>query len=83
MTPEPWRRRHPLPGCYAAVYDIGWGGILIFAGACGFDPVHLRPVNTGLVFVAMLLGSSVGGLAMTVVLDGHAGLRRLRVGLMR
>lgn len=61
MTFKPWLRRHPLLACCAAVYGIGWGGILVVAGVRGFDLVHRRPVDTGLIFVAMLLGPSVGG----------------------
>jgi hypothetical protein len=83
MTLKHWLCRHPLLGYYAAVYGISWGGILIVAGAHGFDLIHLRAVDTGLIFVAMLLGPSVGGLAMTAVLDGHAGLHRMRLSLMR
>jgi membrane protease YdiL (CAAX protease family) len=83
MTIEPWLRRHPLLAYCAAVYGISWGGVLVVVGAHGFDLVHLRPADTGLIFVAMLLGPSVGGLAMTAVLDGRAGLRRLKVSLMR
>ena len=82
MTFEPWLR-HPLLAYCAAVYGISWGGILVVAGAHNFDLVHLRPADTGIIFVAMLLGPSVGGLAMTALLDGQAGLRRLRMSLMR
>ena len=83
MSLEPWLRRHPLLAYCAAVYGISWGGILVVAGARGFDLVRLQAADTALIFVAMLLGPSVGGLAMTAVLDGQAGLRRLRSSLMR
>ena len=82
MTATPWLRRHPLLGYYAAAYAISWGGILIVVAANGFDVVHLRAMDTGIIFVAMLLGPSVTGLAMTAVLEGRAGLRRLKVSLM-
>ncbi len=79
MSLKPWLRRHPLLAYCAAVYGISWGGILVVAGARGFDLVHLRAADTALIFVAMLLGPSVGGLAMTAALDGRAGLRQLRL----
>lgn len=78
-----WLCRNPLLGYYAAVYGISWGIIFVIVSAHDFDLVNLRPLDTGLIFAAMLLGPSVGGLAMTALLDGHAGLRRLWVSLMR
>lgn len=83
MTLTPWLRRHPLLGYYAAVYGISWGGMLMVMGANGFDLVQMRPMDTGIIFVAMLLGPSVSGLAMTALLEGRAGLRHLQVSLMR
>ena len=56
---------------------------MVVASAHGFDLVHLRPADTTMIFAAMLLGPSVGGLAMTAALDGQAGLRRLRMSLTR
>jgi len=82
-TLAPWLRRHPLLGYYIVVFCISWGGILIVAGARGFDLVHLRTVDTGIIFVAMLLGPSISGLAMTALLDGQAGLRALRLSSIR
>ena len=83
MTPKLWLSLHPLLGYFAAVYGISWGGILIVMGAQGFDLALLRPMDTGIIFVAMLLGPSVAGLAMTALLEGRAGLRQLRVSFMR
>ncbi len=83
MTATPWLRRHPLLGYYAAAYAISWGGILIVIGANGFDVVHLRAMDTGIIFVAMLLGPSVAGLAMTAVLEGRAALSLLKLSLLR
>ena len=82
MTATPWLRRHPLLGYYAAVYAISWGGILIVVAANGFDVVHLRAMDTGIIFVAMLLGPSVAGVAMTAALEGRSGLSRLKVSLV-
>jgi len=87
MTFVPWFRRHPLLGYIALAYGISWGGILVVLGATRFDLSVLRPQNpeldTGLIFVAMLLGPSIGGLTMTAMLDGRAGLYELRSRLLR
>lgn len=81
MTLEPWLRRHPLIGYFALAYGISWGGILIILSATGFDPVELRPLDAGLIFGLMLLGPSTGGLALTALLEGRLGLRRLASSL--
>ena len=83
MTLEPWLRRHPLIGYFALAYGISWGGILIVLGATCFDLVELRPLETGLIFLLMLLGPSTSGLALTALLDGRAGLHRLWSSLTR
>lgn len=36
------------------------GGILIILGTTGFELTALRPLDTGLIFVSMLLGPSTG-----------------------
>lgn len=72
-----WLRRRPLFGYFFGVYAISWGGILMIMGLQGFDLAHLRPTDTGAIFVTMLLGPSVAGLAMTAFLDGRAGFMRI------
>jgi membrane protease YdiL (CAAX protease family) len=74
---------HPLIGYFALAYGISWGGILIVLGATGFDLVELRPVDTGLIFVLMLLGPSTSGLVLTALIEGRAGLRRLGLRMTR
>jgi membrane protease YdiL (CAAX protease family) len=83
MTLALWLRRHPLLGYFALTYVISWGGILVVLGSTGFDLNVLRPLDTGLIFVCMLLGPSMAGLSMTAVLDGRAGLRELGSRLLR
>lgn len=83
MTLMPWLRRHPLLGYFALTYGISWGGILSVLAVTGFDVTALRPLDTGLIFVSMLLGPSVAGLLMTTLLDGRAGLRELKSRLLR
>ena len=43
----------------------------------------LRPLDTGLMFLCMLLGPSIAGLTMTALLEGRAGLHELRSRLPR
>jgi uncharacterized protein len=81
MTLEPWLRRHPLIGYFALAYGISWGGILIVLSVKGFDAVEPRPLDTELIFALMLLGPSTGGLALTALLEGRVGLRRLASSL--
>ena len=78
-----WVCRHPLLGYFALTYGISWGGILIVLGARGFDLTVLRPQDTGLIFVAMLLGPSIAGLTMTALMEGRAGLHELGSRLLR
>lgn len=77
-----WLRRWPLLGYFALAYGISWGGILVVLATTGFDLVQLRPMDTGFIFVLMLLGPSTAGLAMTALLDGRPGLRSLRCNLV-
>ena len=72
--------RYLVSSFFALTFGICWGGILVVLSATGFDLVDLRPLDTGLIFVLMLLGPSVSGLALTAVLEGRAGFRRLRAG---
>jgi membrane protease YdiL (CAAX protease family) len=83
MTAAPWLRRHPVFGYLTLAYGLSWGGILIVLGASGFDLKELRPLDTALIFVAMLLGPCVGGLVMLACLEGRAGLRELASSLTR
>jgi membrane protease YdiL (CAAX protease family) len=83
MTPGSWPQRHPLLAYFGLTYVISWGGIALVLGSTGFDLANLRPLDTGLIFVSMLLGPSVSGLAMTARLEGRPGLLRLWSGLAR
>ena len=77
MKFEPWLRRYPVCGFFAMAFGISWGGILVVLSATDFNLVDLRPLDTGLIFVLMLLGPSTSGLVLTALLEGRAGLRRL------
>jgi uncharacterized protein len=78
MHPKTFIRQHPLAAFFALAFGIAWAGILLLvapAGIPGHGPVveQLLP----LVFLAMLAGPSIAGLAATGMVDGTAGLRDL------
>lgn len=83
MTLVPWYRHHPLLGYFALTFGISWGAILVVLATTGFDLAVVRPSDTGLIFVCMLLGPSIAGLTMTSLLDGRAGLRNIRWQFLR
>jgi hypothetical protein len=71
MMLVPWLRRHPLLGYFLIVYGISWTGILVVLSFSAFNLTTLRPLDTGLIFIAMLLGPSSAGLTSTAVIDGR------------
>ncbi|OIP17824.1 MAG: hypothetical protein CO105_15385 [Comamonadaceae bacterium CG_4_9_14_3_um_filter_60_33] len=83
MRFETLLRRYPVCSFFALAFGISWGGILIVMAATDFNLLDLRPLDTGLIFVLMLLGPSVAGLALTALLEGRAGFHRLRVRAAR
>ena len=83
MTLVYWLRRQPLLGYFALTYGISWSGILAVLSFTGFNLTKLRALDTGLIFVAMLLGPSTAGLASTALMHGRLGLRELRSSLVR
>ena len=83
MTLLLWFCRHPLLGYFALTCGISWGGIVVVLGTTKFDLTVLRPLDTGLIFVCMLLGPSIAGLTMTALMDGRAGLHELGSRLLR
>ena len=83
VNPRSWLQRRPLLAFFGLAYGISWACIALILSATGFDLSNLRPLDTGLIFVAMLLGPSVGGLIMTAHLEGRAGLRSLWLSLAR
>jgi uncharacterized protein len=76
-TLESWPRRHRLLAYFTLAYGISWGGILIVFITTGFDLLALKPLETGLLFLLMLLGPSTSGLMLTALMDGRAGMREL------
>ena len=58
-----WLRRHPLLGYFVMAYGFSWSGILVVLSFTAFNLTKLRPLDTGLIFIAMLLGPSSAGVA--------------------
>ena len=76
-------RRRPLFVFFALAFGISWVPILTIMASRGFDLSHLQSVEGGLLFLAMLLGPSVSGLACTALLDGRTGIRALALRGLR
>ena len=76
-------QRHPLLLFFALAFGISWAPILTIMASRGFDLSPLQGVEGGLLFLAMLLGPSVSGLACTALWEGRAGLRVLGLRVLR
>ncbi len=79
-------KRHPVLTYYVLTFAISWGSVLALVGAEGVLGGKNPPAaRLPLLYVAMLLGPSLAGIALTGLLDGRAGLRGLwsRLGKRR
>jgi uncharacterized protein len=78
-------RRHVVLAYLALTFAISWGGILVVAGPDGIPlPVTSDPLEASpFLYIAMLAGPAVAGIAMTGVAQGRAGLRALLARLVR
>jgi len=76
-------RRHPVLTYFGLAFAISWAGCALTAGPKFLRGEPLQAVDGLLVFLAMLLGPSLAGIAMTAFLDGKDGLRELRSRMMR
>lgn len=71
-------KRHALLVYFLLAFAIAWGLILLIVGADGLQPATARAMQLVLlVFLAMLIGPSLTGVALTALLDGQAGLAAL------
>lgn len=81
MHSKSFIQRHPLTSYFTMAYGITWGAVLIFLASRRFQFVSLQVQDASIffviVFVAMLLGPSTSGIALTWLLDGRDGLRDL------
>ena len=83
MTFMPWLRCHPVGGYCALTYGVSWGGILIVVSATGLNLIELTSLDTGLIFVLMLLGPSTSGLTLTALREGRDRMRQFGLRLAR
>lgn len=72
-------RRHPLASYFILAITISWTGILLIVlpGSIPAAPAEAQRLFLP-VYLAMLLGPSVAGLAITGIAGGRAGLRDFR-----
>jgi membrane protease YdiL (CAAX protease family) len=78
-----WLRSHPVLAYFALAFGLSWGGVGGVMAVSDFSTAPLRPQEAGVLFALMLLGPGVGGLVMTGLVDGRAGLSALAAGLTR
>ncbi|MGZ6036231.1 MAG: CPBP family intramembrane glutamic endopeptidase [Myxococcaceae bacterium] len=83
MTSKAFLTNHPVLTYYALAFAISWGAILIVVGRGGFLETTSTSPNFALAGFASLLGPSVAGILMTVLVAGRAGLRELLSRLRR
>jgi CAAX protease family protein len=70
--------RHPVLTYFVLAYAVAWGAMLILIGPGGLEPTATRPMQVVLlVFMAMLLGPGLTGIALTALLNSKAGLKEL------
>ena len=79
-------KSHPVLSFYALAFAITWGTILIVIGASPNAILATKEQYSTLMpflYPMMLVGPSVAGIVLTVLLYGRAGLRELRSRLLR
>lgn len=71
-------RRNAVFVYFVLAFAMAWGLILLIVGGAGLQPAAARAMQSVLlVFLAMLIGPSLTGIALTVLLDGKPGLAEL------
>lgn len=84
---ESFIKKHPVLTYYVLVFAISWGAILILLGPRGFlgtsATTPATSSTTVLAFSAAVLGPSVAGILLTILVDGRPGLRELLSRLRR
>jgi membrane protease YdiL (CAAX protease family) len=83
ISPTFFLRRHSVVGYFFLAFVISWSGALVLA-APYMQRGQTVPTMSGiLMFPVMLLGPSIGGIAMTLIVDGRQGLRDLFARIRR
>ena len=77
-------RRHPAASYFITAFALSWGGVLavILPGPIPAPPAEAERLFT-FVYLAMLAGPPVAGIAMTAVAGGRVGLRDYGNRLLR
>jgi len=71
-------RRNAVFAYFVLAFAIAWGGIVLILGVDGLQPAASPSMQTVLlVFLAMLIGPSLTGSALTALLDGKKGMSEL------
>ena len=76
---------HPVSSYVALTFAISWGGVLLVVSPGSMPVAGKAEFDAMLPFaaIAMVLGPSVAGIALTVLVDGLSGLRQYRARLVR
>jgi len=70
-------QRYPVTCYFVLVYSISWGGSLAIGGPKFLRGEQLGLEDAMLMAPLMLAGPLIGGIAMSYLIDGPAGLRQL------
>jgi hypothetical protein len=70
-------KRHPIVAYFVLTFTISWLGALAVAAPSLLRGESLPQMTGILMFPAMLLGPSVSGIFLTVLLEGKKGLREM------
>jgi uncharacterized protein len=72
-------KRHPIAGYFVLANVLSWAGILaiVLPGSIPASPSDAERLFVA-VYLAMLAGPSIAGLAITAIVGGHQGLRDFR-----
>jgi len=77
-------RNHPVASYFVLAFAISWGGILVvIRGGAIPAPAEEAHRLFVAVYLAMLAGPSIAGIAMTAITAGAAGLRDYRTRLFK
>jgi len=75
--PAEWIKRHSLPCYFVLTFGISWAGAFLLVAPYVLHKTLIPQLTGLLIFPAMLLGPVVGGLVMTAITEGRAGIRAM------
>lgn len=83
-SPRDLARQHAVLCYYALTFALSWGAVLAMMARTGIPKTaeDLAPILP-VAIAAMLAGPSVAGIALTALLDGRQGLRRVWEAIVR